>query len=350
MPIFAVDELVIAPELTDDFVTAIRVGNAVEEITYGTPDLAYEPEEELPYFTDRFTPTRLVVARVDGRIVGRGVYETRVGEEADTAWLSVLVLPKYRGQGIGRALADSVECIAREAGKAKAVSYTAIRDADGPRLDSPTGFGSVPAEDRTVRFLGARGYSLEQIERVSRMHLPLIGVEKMLATAAAASGDDYRVHTWVGSTPERWIDDLAVLETRMSTDAPSAGLEEPEDVWTRERIIAADERNAKSPRTRLTAAVEHIPSGTLAGYTVLSAPRQRHRAVAQYATLVLREHRGHRLGMLLKVANLEHLARVSPGHPSVTTFNAEENRHMLSVNEAVGFVGIASESAWRLDL
>jgi hypothetical protein len=54
--------------------------------------------------------------------------------------------------------------------------------------------------------------------------------------------------------------------------------------------------------------------------------------------------------MLLKVANLTHLERVAPGHPSVITFNAEENRHMLDVNEAVGFVQIASESAWRKDL
>jgi hypothetical protein len=54
--------------------------------------------------------------------------------------------------------------------------------------------------------------------------------------------------------------------------------------------------------------------------------------------------------MLLKVANLSRLAREFPGHPAVITFNAEENRHMLSVNEAVGFVPISQESAWRKDL
>ena len=105
-----------------------------------------------------------------------------------------------------------------------------------------------------------------------------------------------------------------------------------------------------SPRRTFTTAVEHVPTGALAGYSDLSVPVQLNRSVSQWATLVLREHRGHALGMLLKVANLAHLEREKPGHPSITTFNAEENRYMLDVNEAVGFVPIAYESAWRKDL
>lgn len=60
----------------------------------------------------------------------------------------------------------------------------------------------------------------------------------------------------------------------------------------------------------------------------------------------MREHRGHRLGMLLKIANIQHLQERHPGHPQITTFNAEENRFMLDVNEAVGFVAFAYEGAW----
>jgi len=349
-----IDELPIPETLGapggEDFARAIDVGNVVEAITYGTTDLAYEPDEELPYYRDPFHPQRMLVARLNGTVVGAAHYETQAEDDADTAWIGVNVHPDHQGQGIGRALADAVEELSRAEGRAKVVVYHGVQDSTGPQLHPPTGFGSVPADDRSVRFLLARDYRLEQVERVSRLPLPVPDLADRLLAAQAASGPDYALHYWYGATPERWRADVAVLGNRMSTDAPSAGLEEPEETWTIERVIAADERDAASPRTRTVAAVEHLPSGHLVGYTVLSVPRQPYRSAAQYATLVLREHRGHRLGMLLKVANLAHLERVAPGHPSVTTFNAEENRHMLSVNEALGFVPIASEGAWRRDL
>ncbi len=266
------------------------------------------------------------------------------------SWVGLSVLPEFRGQGVGTALADALEGVVRADGRRRAVAYVAGRALDGPRLPSPTGFGSISADARETRFLTARGYSFEQVERLSRLPLPVAGLDRLLAAAQERSGSDYRLHTWVDATPDEWVQDRAVLATRMSTDAPSAGLEEPEDVWDADRVRAADARRADNPRRHLVAAVEHVPTGHLVGYTALSVPAERHRAVQQYATLVLRAHRGHRLGMLLKLANLAHLEREYPGHPSILTFNAEENRPMLDVNEAVGFIALGYEGAWRKDL
>jgi GNAT superfamily N-acetyltransferase len=349
-----IDELVVPTSVDGvgwaDFERAIDVGNIVEAVTYGTTDLAYTAAEELPYYRNTFQPRRTLVARVGGKIVGRATYETQTGESADTGWVSVEVLAEYRGRGVGRALAERVEAVVAQEGKLKAIAYIGIQDVDGPRLPSPTGFGSVPLANRDVKFLIARGYSFEQVERLSRLALPVPALRDLVSAATVASGPEYRVVTWHGRTPEKWRGDIAILGTRMSTDAPSAGLEEPEDIWTVERVLEGDDRAEASGLDRLVAAVEHVPTGALVGYTMLAVPPNPTRAVAQYATLVLREHRGHRLGMLLKVANLVHLERVHPGRPSVTTFNAEENRYMLDVNEAVGFVGIGFEAAWRKDM
>jgi GNAT superfamily N-acetyltransferase len=348
-----IDEVVIPATIDSpdaaDFIRGIELGNEVEAISFGTPDLAFEPSEELPYFQDEHLPSHMLVARLDGEIVGRGTYETQAAEAADAAWLGAHVLPAHRGRGVGRALADELEAMALRDGKSKALVYAAVPDGPGARLESPTGFGSISV-NRDVRFLQARGYRLEQIERMSRLPLPIDGLDDLVTAAQARTGPGYRVHTWIGSTPDAWVEDLAVLATRMSTDAPSAGLEEPADLWTADRIRERDEAMKASPRDRFTAVAEHVGSGRLAGFTVLSVPPQRHRAPAQFATLVLKEHRGHGLGMLLKVANLQFLERERPGHPSITTFNAEENRYMLDVNEAVGFVASANESAWRKDL
>jgi len=349
-----IDELSIPASLTDptapDFVRLIELVNTVEELSYGTPELRHEPIESLPYYNDPFAPQRVFLARVDDVVIGAATYEAELDEDNDSAWASVSVLPEFRGQGIGQALAERVEQVAKDRGKAKLLAYMGVLDSTGDQIPSPTGFGSIPADSRDARFLSSRGYTYEQSERISRLPLPISGLDELVDEAAATSGSEYAVHHWVGSTPERWLAGIALLNTRMTTDAPSAGLEEPEVVFTEERIASAEERDKTSPRKKLVVGVEHLPTGELVGYSELSVPAELDRCVMQYATLVLHEHRGHRLGMLLKVANLQHLESVAPGHPSVITFNAEENRHMLSVNEAVGFVAIGSEACWRLNL
>lgn len=70
----------------------------------------------------------------------------------------------------------------------------------------------------------------------------------------------------------------------------------------------------------------------------------------QGATLVLKEHRGHRLGMLVKIANLEQIAVASPESRVVYASNAEENHHMLAVNVAAGFRPTGYEGMWKKTL
>lgn len=354
-----IEELAIPADLDGSpdaaaFIAAVELSNEVEALGYGTHDVDEVPEEDIGRWQpSAFESKRILLARrADGTLVGRATYETNTADDADTAWVRMQVLPEYRRAGIGTALADAVEAIAVAEGKAKAIVYTVSPDGPGERLASPTGFGSVPADNAEVRFLLGRGYSFEQVERGSRLSLPVPveELEQRLEAARVATGPDYAVHTWIGRTPEKWLDDLAVLATRMSTDEPNGGLDTPEDVWTADRVLEADERNTRGGRSQLTAAAEHLPSGRIVGFSELSVSPRTQLPVNQWATIVLDAHRGHRLGMLLKIANLAHLQRERPGHPSIITFNAEENRYMLSVNEAVGFVPFGYEGAWKKPL
>jgi hypothetical protein len=69
--------------------------------------------------------------------------------------------------------------------------------------------------------------------------------------------------------------------------------------------------------------------------------------VSQNDTLVTSEHRGHALGLLMKAANLELLIEHFAGYPFVVTSNAEENVHMLAINERLRFVPWLYEGVWQ---
>ena len=340
-----------APDAAD-FGEMVDVRNAIETDVMGTDALNYTARELLPnYQVQEHEPQRLFVARVDGRIVGRAILSWSTAEEASESWLTAEVLPEFRSRGIGTALFDHMTAIALQSGRPTLQTEAVHSRLDtGERLIPPTGFGSLSTDDPGVRFMRGRGYSLEQVSRISFLDLP--GDADDLAArrhrAESAAGDDYRIVTWSGRTPPQWAGDLATLKTRMSTDEPSAGLDVAEERWDAARVAAWDNQSDNSGRTRLTAATEHVPSGHLVGINELSIPTDRARPVAQEDTLVLAEHRGRRLGTLLKIANLQLLAEVNPQSPLVYTFNAEENRHMLDVNEAVGFRAIGYEGGWKL--
>ncbi|MGV8912044.1 MAG: GNAT family N-acetyltransferase [Rhodoglobus sp.] len=339
------------PSGSDEFCQAIALRNQLDALAFGTTDTALDPAEELPLWQpSEFESYQMLVATFDGRVVGRGDYDTTDGDDGDTAWLSVHVQPEFQRRGIGSQLLSELEAIAAGAHKRQAHVYVPTALSEGSALESPTGFGAVPRDSAETQFMLTSGYRLEQVERVSRLPLPLAGLHSFVDQAIDHCSRDYAVHEWVGHCPERWVEDYAMLFSRMNTDTPSAGLEPPKDVWTVDRIRENESRLIAGALTPVVAAVEHVETGGLVGFTGLNVPQEPGRAIPQGNTIVIREHRGHRLGMLVKVLNLAHLDRVAPGHPSVITYNAEENRHMLAVNEAVGFVPIGYEGVWKKEL
>ena len=72
--------------------------------------------------------------------------------------------------------------------------------------------------------------------------------------------------------------------------------------------------------------------------------------VFQDDTLVLPRHRGHRLGLALKVANLRAVQRAHPDRRVLHTWNAEENGPMVAVNNAMGFRPVERLGEYQRDL
>ena len=80
--------------------------------------------------------------------------------------------------------------------------------------------------------------------------------------------------------------------------------------------------------------------GEVVGHTQLLFPAEGDE-VYQWDTIVLPTHRGHALGLALKVATMQQAADLLEGRRRITTYNAAGNEPMIRVNEALGFRQIA---------
>lgn len=346
----------VIPERVDSldagpFLDYVRLANAVCAADAGHDDLHESAEEALGFWQDQSDWTQIghTVQR-DGVVLG--AVKLMISNEPDAATVEFdpIVDPDHWGEGVEEALLERVEAEARTRGILTIQSWTLHRpDAAGARVSPPTGFGSIPAPDRQTVFMLEHGFSLEQVERNSAFDLrgPTAVVEAMLADAVVRAGAEYRLVEWTSPTPPEFQEGLANLLARMSTDAPTGGMVVDEQHWDAARIQRRDARHAMQGLTVSVAAVQHVPTGAIAAYNELAIGADHTGATQQYGTLVVKEHRGVRLGTIVKCANLLRWRELMPESPRVTTFNAEENRHMLDINEAIGFVPVSYAGAWK---
>jgi GNAT superfamily N-acetyltransferase len=150
-------------------------------------------------------------------------------------------------------------------------------------------------------------------------------------------GDAFELSVHVGGVPEHLRQGVCDASNRLILDAPTGDVEFEPESQTVEDYETMLEHLRDMGRTIITAVAVHRESGVVAAYTDLSVPSGDPHVVFQWGTLVLPEFRGHRLGMAVKVANLDELARVAPDRRSVQTMNDEQNPWMVKINKDLGF-------------
>ena len=190
-------------------------------------------------------------------------------------------------------------------------------------------------------FARARGYDLALSEVQRELRLPvdddLLGG---LADDAARAHPAYTLRSWSGPVPDDLLQGWAEITSILATEAPTGDLElEPEAVST-DAVREREDTAARQGRTKYNT-VALSSSGEVVAYSDLATTVHEPGRAYQWGTLVRREHRGHRLGVAVKVANLRLLQRERPDITRLTTYNAEVNSHMIGVNEAIGFRPVA---------
>ena len=322
---------------------------AIEVERWGDDRLAYSPAEMLAIYSDEAYEKRQAFAAWDGdACVGRTVSWWERDPAAKTGTVIVEVAPAYRRRGLGSRLLELAERVITDLGRSIYMGWVDYPIAQlalpGPRLSAPDGDAAIPAELTSVRFATRHGYVIGQLERSSV--LAIDGrVDEFRAQSARreAAASDYRLVGWVDHVPDEFVDSYAAARARMALDVPAGGLTIDEEQWDADRVRVHEAQATSGGRTLLVQAAV-APDGSVAGYTELELPPGKPVAY-QSDTLVVAAHRGHALGMRMKLANLVRLGEVAPDRTTVYTWNADENEHMLAINIALGFEphGISAE-------
>lgn len=333
-----------------DFVALGDLGRRICDEMVGLPDLAETAAQMLvPWHDTEDTVHTGYVARRGDEIVGMVTIDYVQEEGARTAEIDLLVPEANWGHGVEDALLDRAEAEARRRGRSILQLWSLHRAIEAERMLTPkTGWGRVTAVPLTD-LLEQRGFHLEQVERNSELDLrgDVESLRRTLEEARTFAGDDYRLVEWNLPTPPALREGYAGVLARLVTDAPSGDMEFDAEEWDAARVVRRDGRLTSAGQLLSVAAVEHVPSATIVAYNELLIGEDRTGVTHQFGTLVTREHRGHRLGMIVKCANLLRWREQVPLSPRVSTFNAEENRPMLDINEAVGFVPVSYAGAWQ---
>ena len=353
-------ERVAVPETMDadasgDFAGFVDVGNACALELWHNDDFVYDPADQLAWYGESpFRLRMLYLARLDGDPAGRLLVTVPLDENATTAEVEVQVIPPARRHGIGTALLRLGEDLVGDAGRVDISTFTehvlADLRPDAPRLTPESGPLGLPAEDDSVRFALASGYRLGQVEQVSRLALPIPDrVAASLQREVDAHAQDYRIVTWWQRCPDELVDSYAAARARMVIDVPHDGIAVDTERWDAVRVREQEQRWMDAGEPPLVAAAVHTEFGEVVAYTILLVA-QGSKKVEQWDTLVVAAHRGHRLGLAVKLANLRALADVAPAVERILTWNAGENSPILAINERMGFEAYALDGNWQKGL
>jgi GNAT superfamily N-acetyltransferase len=307
--------------------TALRawweVGKAATAERPGNPFPAWEVSRTALPADNPERDTTLVGAFDGDAMVGAVLFLLPRIENLHTSGFDLYVAPSRRREGIGTQLLADVEARAAHHGRT-----TVLCEAFVP--PGETG----PAE----QFAEAHGYVVASRESFKELVLADYRERRPgLVADVGDAADDYTVVTFDTVCPDEHLTSFGGLLGMLLSEIPLGDLDLEDSEWTSERLRAAEQRCVDIGRHILTA-LAIAPDGSVAGSSDVRI-NEADPAHGQIGiTLVDPAHRGHRLGLALKIATHDlALATYGDDLETVDTCNAEVNEHMNAVNEALGY-------------
>lgn len=343
------------------------------EAIWGTGELANAAEDIFRDLHDPWERVVLLGAYLDDRLVGRAEVRLPLIVHTRAAHLLLTVDPEAETEGVGADLLAAAEQVAgTEARRQVSLQseHPGPEDLQGDgRIGSPTGAiatvdpdewltasdgsGRLPMTNRQTRFAHRAGYRLRTVSDISRLRVPLDEGEAQRLDQDVSEHEgsaDYRTHAWQDQAPEHWLDSLARLHARIPSDSFAAPEFLDPEPWDAQRVRRTEQLRRESGDLSLMAVAEHVPSGQLVGMTELVLPEPGSGVALQDETVVLREHRGRRLGLRLKLENLRQLGEIAPQVSSIYVWTHSGNTRMNWVNRRLGAVVVGRSAVWDREI
>ncbi len=275
-------------------------------------------------------PGQAYLARDDsGALIGLLKVDLPTYDNTNTAWFEAEVHPDHRGRGLGSELVRYGEELAAKAG----------RDTLGMfQWDLP----------KAHTFALKHGYEEKAIEVNRRQDVAALDwstVQKLYDEAVDASSA-YELVRVSDRLPDEMLEDMVAV-TATINDAPRDDLDIEDDEFTPERLRAYEKAQLAHDRTIYRVIARERATGVLAGHSTITVERERPHIGEQADTAVSRDHRGHRLGALVKTGMLLWLREAEPALTQIDTWNAESNSHMIAINEQLGYQIVARSKVYQ---
>jgi GNAT superfamily N-acetyltransferase len=263
----------------------------------------------------------------DGTVLGYYRMTLPDLENLDRATGGPTVHPAARRRGLGRALL-------RHEGERATAHGRSLLGAD---------VGDDTAGDAFAQAVGAR-LDLQEIRRIQYLREIPAGTIDALRASAEKAAAGYSLVTWTGDNPVEYHGRLAEVLNAFN-DAPHGENEEPE-IWDADRVRERTGFTARAGLVRhYNVAAIADSTGEMAAFSEVIVDPESPAWGYQQLTAVIRSHRGHRLGLLVKTAMLDLLASAEPQLEYIETGNAASNEHMIAINEQLAYRVV--KPGWR---
>ncbi|MGA8248382.1 MAG: GNAT family N-acetyltransferase [Nocardioides sp.] len=264
----------------------------------------------------------LWLGRSDGRLVGYAGVHHNLYENRDGAKILGAVHPHHRRRGLGRALLAAAEAAT-----------------DRPCLRAPVWAGTAG-----IGALPRLGYARAHSHEVRRLFLRAEQPAALVAAAEEAAAG-YDLERYRGPCPEGLLPTMQVLRETIN-DAPEDGEFE---AYPPSRIRRYEAWLARQRQTPYTIVARHRASGEAAGLTIVCVYELLPAIAVQEDTSVVAAHRGHRLGLRMKLAMLDWLRAERTDVDSIDTWNMPGNAPMIAINDALGCAVVAETVRFTKD-